>query len=422
MTGVGPQGLPRGELLCRLQRLLLPHQPMDAIDALLRQTEAEHPGWKTGATADGIALYDSITVLNELFYESPACSEAGRPDLLAAEQALFATLSGSTAHASETRTYQIRQIHRLVPDALPERAALHLFIPVPRLIPGLQDVRLVGAVPHRLADHAMLTAGQLHGVPILIEPRRSLPTLEVEFVVEQTVPDLFERAIPGLDSQGAGQPADLTEPVIRWLTQERLLEAPPRDAAAAAAQVEAILDAMEAQFEYAVLEDDPTGRLVAMLPALRFGNLLALSEFVVAALRQCGLAAQVGAGELLHLRDRAAVMRYPGSFGYRHAYVRWAHPASGAAGQLDLSYFGRWAQACTEDNTPDVEQRTRMAALGALGRSWLRRAIYPLDAIPSARVPPSLMVNLDGGESWPIRAPVDTEITARRIAPGEGRP
>jgi hypothetical protein len=164
---------------------------------------------------------------------------------------------------------------------------------------------------------------------------------------------------------------------------------------------------------------DPDASSVTSAIRDRLADVLTRTRLLAMCLREHGTATRVAAAQPLMLKDRQVHLRFPGSWGYGHSYLEWRDPsvadgAAGASGVVDLNHVQRWGFAATTENTRSEAMRARLRHAGHLARSWLRRGVYPLDAMLSGHVPPSRLVDLDAGTSQPIAPPVTVELEAQR--------
>jgi hypothetical protein len=397
-----PQGaITRTQMLQMMQRLLRPSASLASLEDLLNTFDGAQ-----GALTRAVPVYDPLEVLNSLFYESPEVFQPQERERLELEREALAEGTGGSTSAS--RRIRLTQTLRPQREMMPSSGVLHLFAPIPREIPGLQSVTLVDASPAPAVERALLIAGWLYAYPVTVLPDRAITELRLEFDIVQRVPHAFAQPPPHVATPG-GHSAELEAAVMGWLGRAQLL--PLTGDGSPRACVDATVDAMEAEFEFAILNDHPTLSSAVELPTRRYGDIGALSEFLVTALRVRGLhAGMVSAHELLPPGASPRAQKYPGGRGYDHGYVAWAHAASGESGVVDLHYLRRWSFAATEENTPDPELREELSSLGALGRTWMRQAAYPLDLVIGGRPPTSVFETPDTGEMTPIYTAVETQM------------
>lgn len=388
-----------------LQRRLVPFLSADFVEK--RLGEIESAGILARSDSGKVTTYELIRTLTTCFSNHPTFFEAREWRTLRDEREFFLDPATQRFRGRVAR-YRIEQRITVVDQGLSDNAILYLWLPAPRQIRGVQHVQLLSAEPCGLAEHYLPIAGQIYGAPLLIEPGRTLPQLELVFEVEQAqssvtpfrecdiVADVLEKgeAISAANwARTSGLDRSRTE-----TTQEL---------------VALLVDRIEGDFEFmwATMTTTP----VATLLASRKGDTLMRTHLLAAALSGLGISTRVGAGQQLMLGDGNSRLFYPGSHGYEHSFLQWSDPDRKESGCVDLSYLERWCFAATEANTINDSLRAQLDEVGVHGRQYLRHNPYPIDLIVAGRVPNSLMRCYYANESYMLSAPVDVQFDTRRL-------
>jgi hypothetical protein len=395
-------------MLEAIQALLLPYLPIADIDQILGKRILA-----TGGTVemDGRILFEPASFLNSLFYDAPEVYEGLESQLLDREERVFSALENGQVDR-EDATYRITQHYSLRTQSLPHRCALHLFLPVPRAVTGLQEVAISRCIPAKLADNWISDAGLLYDVPFLVGYGNDVLTFEIEFEVRNSVDGLRALKDPAL------RPID---PPVRTAVPTRLVEWSQRAERTVGTPfspmrfLEAVLDEMETTFEFVALGPSRAAALDTLLD-LEVGDIRTLTHYLSNVLQLSGFGVRVGAAQQLYLREGTdhSNLSYAASTGYDHPFLSWSYPEPSAAGTVDLGYFRRWNFGATEANTRSSEFRETLMRIGSMARRLLREGIYPIDLILSATPPPSRVEYLGGVESAEILAPVDTQLVVDR--------
>jgi hypothetical protein len=320
------------------------------------------------------------------------CLEEAWEGLEAAEQRAFeARLAGELPGGE--RSYLVEQTLTLRDGALQDGGVLQLWAPLPRQIAGIQDVQLARSDPSALAEHGVLRAGWLAGVPLWIEPGKVLPVLRLAFAVRQwpaKLSSLGDVALAPVEPHARNEEAL----VARWLGSAGSA------AGAAQARVGAVVDRLEESLRYG-RECSPSS--LAELLEKGTGSLEALSRLLAQALRSRGFATRLGAAQPLRVMSGVTRFHFEASFGYQHPFVEWRDLEAGEAGVVDLSYLRCW-QASGHSN--DSER----------ARRWLRRHLHPLELILAGRAPASRLQDPSTGAWTPLEAPVDVTLEVTSLA------
>jgi hypothetical protein len=399
-------------LLRQVQRFLVPFLTESEIDERVRACFEEAPDTTSEES------FEALAILNALLYDHPPFFEDVASRVIDREVALLEQIERGDLSSSRRR-YRLRQIHRIPMDGLPERCALHLSLPAPRAIEGVQNVRLSRCAPASLADYYLPEAGLVHDVCVVLGLGEPVPVLELEYEVEQDLRGLMHLRDDRLGGIHPPEPIVPAPVLAEW--RERVQAAASSDGAPDHA-VAGLLDAMEDQFQFGIT-GTPHDTLLEMLPQVRVGSIETLSRFASEVLRSLGFAVRLGGGQELFFapgEDRTT-LTLPGSSGYEDRFVYWKHLTSGTTGTFDLSYFRRWHVAATEYNTRAAEFREKLEAVGRRGKAWLRAGVYPLDVIVSGHPRSTVVVDFDGSTTFDAPAAVDTEIIAERTIANEAR-
>jgi hypothetical protein len=404
----GARRLDRASLLDAAQRHLAPQLTREEIESRWRRSQEAPLDEKRG--------FDPFVTLNALRSGSPLFYEDLEAPLLDAEDALFSALEQDPP-AEAWFTRRVRQVHRLRTHRLPPRSALHLSLPVPRSVAGVQEVRLLRAHPEPLLRCYLPEAGLMHDVRVLVGYPGGPPTIgmeiELEFEVRQSRRGLAGLKDPWLFGRTPSPPLPGSA-VEEW--QRAFVAAWSGPDVPPDVVIDALLAEMERRFRYAIT-GPPRDSAVGALFRIGAGDIHTLSHLSAWTLDQIGFAARVDAAQPLQLgsAEGSTTLRYPDSYGHEHRFVQWTHRASGRSGVFDLTYFRRWHFAATERNTRTEAFRDRLLQVGRRARSWLARGVYPLDLVLSGRSLPARTVHFDAGAV--VQTPhcfADTEITVRR--------
>ena len=392
----------RTQLIELIQRRLAPFSSSAALEQALKVAEAGDFPQPGQGEVEG---YDPVVSLHHLASCFPDFFESGELRVLDDEATQLGAIQGQRLDPS--RTYRVKQTVSVRPDALRSDSGLSLWVPVPRHVPGFQEVSLTELSPPAFRRFYLPEAGLLYAVPWLCRSGVVVPSsLEMHFVVQQDV----SRLSSWNDAPLAPTDAPGSTGVRGWLETAGL----GGDIAAgdvASQRVQQIVDAMEADFEATVHGAFSCEALIAM----KLGNGETLSQFLVTALREVGLAAQLASGQRLYLQGGEAQLCFPGSLAYEHRFVRWTHPASSIGGIVDLSYFQRWGFWATDRNTSSDAVRERMRVHGNAYRHWLREHLYPLDFLLAGLAPKARYRDLgDAAIEGVLEDAVDTRLAVQR--------
>jgi hypothetical protein len=402
-----------------IQCHLMPHRTRsdaEAVVALARRRGLLPPRTADDGAPGSAHALDSLGSdpyygLNALLYSLPELFEDGEAPYLEHEQRLLEQLAGGAVALPPAR-FHIEQSIELSARLPRDFAALHLWVPAPLHVPGVQSVELVHCTPARLRDHYLPEGGQLYNVPLLLSREAEVGRLELQFRVEQALP-LRHCCQPLPMYDGPAPAAD--DPVRHWLAQAEPLD---RSVCSAQTIVDRLVDRMEREFEFAVTN---ATRPMDLLLRYQIGDIRGLTAFLAHALSCFGIATRIGHAQRLVPGAVTCTLRRPGSFGYDHAYLNWHDPDSGDGGVVDLGYFRRWSFACTPRNTRSEGIRQQLAVVGEMGRRYLRRGNYPQDLVLAGSVPPTRLRWLEYGTEQEAGAPVDTTLVVTRLEAEEPR-
>lgn len=380
-----------------IQRCSLPFE--DTARIVERLDEAQRDGQQMPTAKEQYGEY-----LHRLWSTSPQFFEPREQRSIEAETSFLRDNGAKRSRSTSGTRYHLNQSLEIRVEQFPATGVLLLWIPVPRTIPGVQEVRVTTLLPEALTEYYLPEVGLIRAAPLLLDPHGdSVPKLELCFEVTQLTSEL--RNLRDTDLVPLDLPFD--ESVKNWLREKDIDDeiAPP-------ARVDALLDAMEGSFE-GTLEGPAQPK---ELLESRRGNLEALCTFAVEALRQLGLAARLAAGQPLMMSGDESTLRWPDGFGYEHRFVHWAHQPTATAGTFDLSYFQRWGRRATPQNTPEEHTRQALSELGQAYRMMLRGQVYPVDFVVAGVAKASFFVNLRSPRErlW-VRGGIDTELRARRL-------
>lgn len=403
--------LAREEILPMVQRFIVPELTLPEIDSRCDSAAVAKAG---GAQRKGDRmLFDPFTFLNGLMRTSPAFYGDGEARRIRREKAVFEALARSTASGA-AQSYRIRQTFRVRTERLSGRGALHLSLPVPRLLPGIQEVALIRASPAGLADCYLPEAGLLHDVCLLVNYGGESPELEIELEVRQSPAALLSWRNDRLRGSRTAAGDGARAAVEMW--RRTVLEAAPASSSPERL-IGALLDGIERTFRFA-LTGPPREPLSARLINLKSADIHTLSQLAAAVLGDLGFSVRLGAGQALLIDEstKRSVLRYPGSPGYEHRFLQWYHDSSQESGCVDLTYLRRWQFASTPTNTRDDRERALLREVGDPARLLLRRGVYPVDLLVSGRPGPARLVSLDSGlvAQLPLSC-VDLEIASERM-------
>jgi hypothetical protein len=391
-------GVDRPTMLRLIQRRLAPFRTIAEIEAI----------WTAGGPDD---LFQPVAVLNRLFYEHPAFFEDAEERVIDREsERLVAATQENDRASAEVCTFQVKQTHRIAAAGLPEKCAVHVTLPVPRTIEGVQGVRLLSCRPERVARHYLPTAGLFHDVPYLIGYGEALPLIEMQFEVTQSSFGLRRLADPEL--RGACPTSSDLEP---GLFQPWIRRSVPEPSATPEEIVGNVLDLFEEELQFGLTEGRPE-ELLRVIPVLKVGNIETLSRLAAFVLSQVGFSTRLGAGQALGFAEGSgrSELFLPGSPGYDHRFLYWCHDATGRSGVFDLTYFKRWHFAATSENTRTAASRERLRAVGQRGRTVLRSGIYPVDLVVSGYPGYQRVVDIRAELVAAVAPTIDTQIVAVR--------
>jgi hypothetical protein len=394
----------RLSMVKHLQRRLVPFLPLDTIDQGLARIEAA--GTLGDSVPGGRQQFEPVATLNACLFEDPTFFETREMRCLDREATFFERTEG-IGPVTETTRYRVEQRVTVRDRDLPEGWLVQLWLPVPRVVPGIQSVRLEVAEPQGLGDYYLPGAGMIYGAPLLVEAGVALPKLRLVFTVERTETHPVLWGNEGLIRAGANDPEGAA--AAAWAKE--VLEGQSRPTGRAL--VEAVVERMEEEFQFAVLERVQSP--IQLLLAAKAGDVAMHTRFLAAALGSLGVATRIGAAQPLMLADGRSHLHYPGATGYQHLYLEWRDRGARVGGVVDLSYLDRWGHVATEANVSRPDLVARLDEAGRKGRNWLMQNLYPLDLILGGMVPESRVRSFSSAEEHAMPAPVDVELEAMRL-------
>lgn len=391
----------RRTMIMHLQRILVPFLSYAEIDAKLAAIETA--GVLSNHCSDQPQRFDLLTDVNGCLFNDPAFFEDRETRALPLESALW-KCSRLDPNTRMVRRYRIEQRIIVMASDLLDDGLIQLWVPAPRAIEGVQEVRLLEAEPAGLSEHYLKAAGQIYGASLLIEPGQRPPVLRLVFEVEQLrasphfLPDEGPRPDATDETEAAG--------IRHWMSTLGV----DLSSVATPSLVDLLVDRVERDFRFA--PSPRTGQLIASLLSSRTGNVQAITKLLAGALSQLNIVNRFHTAQRLMLNGSRSTLYYPASTGYDHVFIEWYDPRNGNAGYVDLSYLERWSFAARPANTSSEAMRGQLQEIGERGRAWLRRNPYPVDLVFAGSVPRSRMCSASSHEAYELSAPVSVQLGA----------
>jgi hypothetical protein len=389
----------RARMVRELQRTLVPHLRLGDVDALLVQVE--RGGALNESANNG---FEPVGTLAACLFDHPAFLDAREGLILDGEEAAFERVERDEPRAESPVRYRIEQKVSVLEEALVDDTLLLLSFAVPREIPGLQRVLLTDAEPAGLRAHYFPSAGIVHAAPLVVGPETRIPPLRMVFEVERSHGRLR-------DPELALVPRNNAESELAADWARRVHDG--RGLMSGGQLVDLLLSRMEQDFAFAPLVA-PVQTPVRVLLAAEAGDVAMHAELLAGALRANGIAARIGRGQRFGPEGAGAHLTFPGATGYDHIFVEWRDTKTGETGLADVSYFGRWDAVATEENS-SASLRRRLEKLGACGRAWMRRELYPFDLVVAGSAPATFVQDPSTGDLSPHPSAFDVELIAEKI-------
>lgn len=383
---------------------------LSASEIYTRLAEVEACGVLSKPSLDRSKRLELVSALNACLFDHPIFFEARETRTIQDEFHFWQDPRWEQPQ-DLVRRYEIEQRVTIADRKLLDDSLVHIWIPVPCAIEGVQEVRLLEAEPARLADFYLPIAGQIYGVPILIERGKPAPSMYLRFQVEQKkVADRYVLADHDMHWHFDMTDERELKTAAAW---EKTLGIDQATATTTENLVDLLVDRIENEFRFALSARTVTP--ISSLVNAGAGDVQMCTQLLAAALSNFGLSTRIRSGQRLMLNCGRSTLYYPGSAGYENVFLEWRDPYRDESGFVDLSYLERWCYVATKANTTNDHIRNQLREVGTCGRAWLRRNPYPIDFIFAGYVPRSRMHSFSTDETCTVYAPVDVELEALRV-------